>query len=486
MKISITVRLTLMSVLLAVCGCTVGPDYHRPAVPANPSWSSPLQGGETNAGPVDAAWWKSFHDAELEALINRSAQSNLTLRIATARVREARAQREIAAAAEGPSLGSGGSFSRNRFSQEGFPPLPPSVPLDFNLYRAGFDASWEIDVFGGTRRSVQAAEAGIMAAEFNRDDVLRSLFGEVARNYIVARAFQRRLEIARKNIEAQTEIVRRTQDRRQAGLTTELDVQQATALLAATEAQVPALETGFQNATFQLDVLLGEPPGKVRAEISSAGVIPSAPPQVPVGLPSDLLQRRPDVRRAESELVAATARIGVAKADLFPRFSLTGAAGLESISASDWWTAGSRFWSAGPTVTWPVFQSGRIRANIRVQNARQEQAAAGYEQTALTAFADVEQALTAYAKEQLRHEALARSVQADQQALNLANDLYGHDLTDFLRVLSSERSLYESEDAVVQNEQNIALNLVALYKALGGGWENKTNLILSAAPNASP
>jgi multidrug efflux system outer membrane protein len=453
------------------CGCTVGPDYQHPAVPANPAWSSPLQGGETNTGPVDAVWWKTFHDAELDALITRAAQSNLTLRIAEARVREARAQRGVVAAAEGPNIESEGSYSRNRFSHNGFPPLPSTTHLDYNLYRAGFDASWEIDVFGGTRRAVQAADAGIAAAEFGRDDVLRTLFGEVARNYIDARAFQRRLEIAHQNIDAQQEIVHRTQDRFHAGLATELDVQQAIALLASTEAEVPTLETGFRDASYQLDVLIGQPPGRLSAELSTNGIIPIGPPQVPVGLPSDLLLRRPDVRRAESELVAATAHIGEAKADLFPRFALVGVAGLQSISASDWWSAGSRFWSAGPSVTWPVFESGRIRANIRVQNARQEETLAGYEQTVLVAFAEVERSLTAYAREQIRRQSLVQSVQANQKALVLADDLYGHGLTDFLRVLVSQRGLYESQDALVQSDQAVALNLVALYKSLGGGWE---------------
>ena len=485
-KIISGIGLTTLSALLVLglqCGCTVGPDYHRPAGLANPAWNSPLQGGETNAEPVDAAWWKSFHDAELDALISRAAQSNLTLHIAEARIREARAQRGVIASAEGPSISTDGSYSRNRWPANGFPPLPPSVALDYNLYDADFDAAWELDVFGGTRRAVEAANAGIVAAEFDRDDVLRSLLGEVARNYIDARAFQRRLVIARNNIEAQREIVQRTRDRFQAGLATELDVQQATALLASTEAQVPTLETGFRDAAYQLDFLLGQTPGKLLDELSKEGDIPVAPPQIPVGLPSDLLLRRPDIRRAESELAAATARIGVAKADLFPRFSLIGIVGLQSISASDWWTAGSRFWSAGPTVTWPVFQSGRIRANIRVQNARQEQALANYDQTVLTAFTDVEQDLTAYAKEQIRRQSLGQSVQANQQAFTLANDLYGHGLTDFLRVLTSESSLYTAQDALVQSDQTVSLNLVQLYKALGGGWQNETNSISSMARN---
>ena len=466
---------TVLAVVLLVglqCGCTVGPDYHRPVVSANPAWNSPLQGGETNSEPVDAAWWKSFHDAELDALIRRAAQSNLTLHIAEARVREARAQRGVVAAAEGPTIGPEGSYTRNRFSDNGFPPLPATTPLDYDLYRAGFDASWEIDLFGGTRRAVEAANAGIAAAEFNRDDVLRSLFSEVARDYINLQAFQRRLVIAQKNIEAQREIVQRTLDRQRAGLTTELDVQQATALLKSTEAQVPTLETGFKDSAYQLDVLLGQTPGRMLGELTNSAGIPSAPPEVPVGLPSDLLLRRPDVRRAESQLAAATANIGVAKAGLFPRFSLIGVVGLQSISASDWWTSGSRFWSAGPTMTWPVFQSGRIRANIHVQNARQEQALASYDQAVLLAFADVERSLTAYAKEQIRRQSLTESVQANAKALALANDLYGHGLTDFLRVLASERGMYQSQDALVQSDQMVAVNLVALYKALGGGWKS--------------
>ena len=322
---------------------------------------------------------------------------------------------------------------------------------------------------------MEAANAEIGAAEYSQRDVLVSLLSEVARSYIYARSYQQRLVITRENIRVQQEILDLTSDRFQSGLNSDLDVQQATALLKSTEAQVPTLETGFKDSLYQLDVLLGQTPGKIQGELTNSAAIPSAPPQVPVGLPSDLLQRRPDIRRAESDLAAATANIGVAKADLFPRFSLIGLVGLQSVSASDWWTTGSRFWSAGPTVTWPIFQSGRIRANIRVQNARQEQALAGYEQTVLSAFADVERSLTAYAKEQIRRQSLAESVQANQKALTLANDLYGHGLTDFLRVLASERGLYQSQDALVQSDQAIALNLVALYKALGGGWEEETN-----------
>ncbi len=465
-------RIATAAVLLLglLSGCAVGPDYHRPYVSSPASWSSPMEGGETDARPVDGNWWKTFHDPILNSLIFRAVRSNRLLRVAEARIREARAERDVVAGGEGPAVDVRGSYSRNRHSKNGFPPLPPTVPLDYDQYAAGFDASWEIDLFGGTRRAVESANAGIAAAEFGRDDVLRSLLGEVARNYIEARAFQRRRAIARETIQAQQRIVKLTSDRYRVGLTSDLDVQQAEALLATTKSQVPIFETGFRNATYRLDVLLGQPTGKALKDLSKVAPIPATPPRVPVGLPSDLLLRRPDVRRAERELASATARIGVAKADLFPRFSLTGDIGLLSLNSGDWWSAGSRFWSAGPIVAWPVFASGRIRANVHVQEAREEQALAQYEQTVLVAFEDVDSALTAYAKEQIRRQSLVQSVQANNRALKLADNLYRHGLTDFIRVLDSQRGLYRAQDSLVQSDEFVALNLVALYKALGGGW----------------
>jgi len=457
--------------LALLTGCQVGPNYRQPKVTSSPAWASPLADGETNSPAQLAAWWKTFNDPELNSLITRAVQSNLVLRVAEAHVREARAQRSVVASELGPDVAAAGSYSRNRYSQNGFPPLPPTVPLDYNLYQAGFDAIWELDVFGGTRRAVEAADASIQAAQFGRDDVLRTLLSEVARNYVEARSYQQRLVITRENIQAQQRIVKLTTDLFQAGLTSELDVQQGEALLAATESQVPVFETGFRNSTYQLDVLLGQRSGTVLDELSKETPIPATPPRVPVGLPSDLLLRRPDIRRAERELAAATAKIGEAKADFFPKFSLTGDVGLTSVSASDWWTAGSRFWSAGPSVVWPVFESGRILANVHVQNARESAALDGYQQTVLVAFQEVDSALTAYANEQIRRQSLSQSVQADQKALDLAENLYRQGLTDFIRVLVSQRALYEAQDALVVSDQLVASDLVALYKALGGGWE---------------
>jgi outer membrane protein, multidrug efflux system len=460
------------SALLA--GCTVGPNYQTPRVSVAEQWASPLAGGETN-GPADlAAWWRGFNDTNLDSLMTVAIQSNLTLRVAEAHVREARAERGVVAGGLWPSVGSSASYSRNRFSANGFPPLGGfDIPLDYNLYSAGFDAAWELDVFGGARRGVEAAGAEIGVAEAGRRGVLVTLLAEVARNYVESRGYQQRLAITRQNIGVQKEALDLTRSRYRSGLATDLDVQQAAALLAATESQVPSLETGFADAVYHLSVLLGQPPGTLMNEMSSQKPIPLTPPAVPVGLPSELLQRRPDIQRAERELAAATARIGVAKADLFPKFSLTGFASLQSISADKWFDYGSRAWSAGPTVQWELFEAGRIRANIRVQNARQEQAMETYQQTVLVALEDSEKALVAYAKEQTRRESLMRSVQADQQAVELSTQLYKSGLADFLRVLDSERSLYLAQDALVQSDQDISVDLLQLYKALGGGWETQ-------------
>jgi NodT family efflux transporter outer membrane factor (OMF) lipoprotein len=461
----------VMACIGLLAGCAVGPNYHAPQVSAPTQWTSPLVGGETN-GPTDLAdWWENFDDTNLDSLMTTAIQSNLTLRVAEAHVREARAEQGVASGKLWPAVGSSASYSRNRWGQNTFPPLPSDSAFDHNAYSAGFDAAWELDVFGGTRRAVEAANAEIGAAEFGQRDVLVSLLAEVARNYITARGYQQRLAITRQNIQAEQDILDLTSNRFQNGLNSDLDVQQARALLSSTVAQVPALEAGFDESVYHLAVLLGQQPGALLHGMSDARPIPLTPPDVPVGLPSDLLQRRPDVRRAERELAAATARIGVAKADYFPKFSLTGFAALESISADNWFDYSSRAWSAGPTVQWELFEAGRIRANVRVHTARQEEALNTYQQTVLIALEDTENALTAYAKEQVRRQSLSQSVQANQRALELSTQLYQNGLADFLRVLDSERSLYAAQDALVQSDQTVSLNLVQLYKALGGGWE---------------
>jgi NodT family efflux transporter outer membrane factor (OMF) lipoprotein len=453
----------------------VGPDYHQPKLNAPPQWTESMAGGETNSALATADWWKHFHDSELDSLIDRSVRSNLDLRIAQARVREERAQYGIASADLWPTLDGSSSYARQRQSEHqpvlGSLPLPPGVPFENDVYQAGFDAAWEIDVFGAKRRAKEAAGAQVSASEFGRRDVLITLLGDVARNYVDLRGYQGRLAIAHENIEAQEKVLAITRDRFEKGLSSDLDVQQASTVLATTRAEVPTLESSIQTSTHRLEVLMGQQPGSLQTELSQASPIPAQPPIVPVGLPSELLLRRPDIRQAERQLAAATANIGVAKADLFPKFFLTGAAGLQSVNTSDWFDSGSRFWSVGPTMQWRIFDAGRIRSNIKVQTARQDEALASYEQTVLTGFEEVENGLVLYAKEQVRRRSLQDAVASSQKSLDTANQLYANGLTDFLRVLDAERSLYQAQDALVQSDRTISANLISLYKSLGGGWE---------------
>jgi multidrug efflux system outer membrane protein len=469
----------LLALIFLAGGCSVGPNYERPDVPVPAAWTEAQQKGVAARAIELTRWWTKFNDPLLDSLVERAAKSNLDLRLAEARIREARASRVVTASGAWPTLDVSGSYTRNRSSENAFGVptqgaviTPPGViNLDQNLYRTGFDANWEIDVFGGVRRSVEAADATIEVTVEDRRDVLVTLLGEVARNYIDLRGFQRQLAVARANLKTQQDTLELTQVRFQAGLASDLDVAQQEAQVNTTASQIPTLESGLKQAAYALDVLLGSQPGTLWSELATEAEIPSLPPEVLVGLPSDLLRRRPDVRRAERQLAAATALVGAATADLFPKFFLTGVAGLQSISASDWINGGSRFWSIGPRITWPVFDAGRIRANIEIRNAQQEQALTLYEKSVLTALGDVETALVNYANEQTRYRSLTEAVAANRRAVAMANELYVRGLNDFLNVLDTQRSLYVTESALTQSQAAMATNLVALYKALGGGWE---------------
>lgn len=471
-RLIITPRLLLgCGFLLLAAGCTVGPDYRSPNVSVPSSWSRQQQGETANHPAAITHWWKTFNDPMLDSLITRAVESNLDLRVAKARVREARALYGVTAADLWPSVNTSASYSRSRRST-GISTIPPNAKVERNLYQSGFDASWEIDLFGGKRRAVEAAHADIDAAMENQRDVLVTLLAEVARNYIEARGFQHRLAITRTNIQTQREAVEITRAQFKAGLTSELNATQAEALLATTQSQVPTLESSLKQTIHRIGILLGQNPGVLLAELAKEASIPTAPPELPTGLPSGLLRQRPDVRRAERELAAATARIGVAKADWFPKFSLTGNFGLQSENLNAFTATGvSRYWSLGPTVRWPIFDAGHIRANIRVQNERQEQALLNYEKAVLTSLEDVENALVSCTMEQVRRRNLSEAVNANRHAVALANELYTRGLADFLNVLDAERSLYRSEDDLIQSERSVSLNLVILYKALGGGWE---------------
>ena len=468
------------AVMLLVVGCSVGPNHRQPEITVPAAWNEAQQSGfDTGPGPTLTDWWTEFNDPLLNSLVERAVQSNLDIRLAEARIRESRALRDATAADAWPRLDTTGSYARSRSSENAFSSSGTSADggsRSFgdgsrDLFRAGFDASWEIDVFGGVRRRVEAADANVAASVEERRNALVILLGDVARNYIELRGFQRRLAVARSNLQAQQETLDLTKVRFEAGLSSDFEVAQSEGQVNTTAAQIPALESALKGSVHRLDVLLGQQPGALWTELSNEAPVPALPPQAHVGLPAELLRRRPDIRRAERVLASATAQVGAATADLYPRFSLTGAFGFQSISAGDLITSPSRFWSIGPTILWPVFDAGRIRANIAVRNAQQEQALALYEKTVLTAFEDVENSLVNYAKEQTRYRSLLDAVTANRRAVEMANELYTRGLVDFLNVLLSQRALYATETELALSETVLASNLVALYKALGGGWE---------------
>lgn len=475
----------LLLVALALAGCKIGPDHRAPQSSVPNQFAHTDSVASTNTAPIDLAeWWSVFNDARLSALMRTATSSNLDVRIAQARVLEARAQRGLSRSVLWPQVNVNGSYSRSRLSENtlnGQQILQTGKPLENDLFDAGLDMSWEIDVFGGARRAVEAAQAELESSVESGRDTLVSVLAEVGFSYLDLRAAQRQLVVARENLKAQEQTLVLTKDRFQAGLASELDTARSQAQVAATRAQIPPLEEAQQRAIHRLAVLLGKPPGELDAELVREAAIPTATPRVPVGLPSDLLLRRPDVRRAERQLASATARIGVAKGEWFPKFYLTGAAGLQSIDTEDFFDGGSRFWSIGPSLRWPIFNAGRIRQNVKIQTARQEQALLQYEKSVLTALEEVENALVAFGREQERLRSLAESEQASRRSVALATDRYRGGLVSFLDVLEAERSLLAVQDGVVQSERQLGQNLIRLYKALGGGWTAEVSSFVSSA-----
>ncbi len=469
------IRVPWVAIGLATTSCAVGPRYSPPKPPLPSSWSEPAPA----AGPRDDSlgeWWSSFQDPTLDHLVSRAIAGSLDLKLAAARVREARAARGIAASAALPQVTAGGAYARSRRS-EAVPPFDapssagsPFGPREQNAFELGFDASWEIDVFGGVRRDKEAALADVQAGQEAQRDVLVTLLAEVARTYVELRGTQRQLEILDDTLRSQRDTLGLVRTRFAAGLATGLDVSRAEGLLATTTAHRPALERHARETVHRLGVLLGREPAALLAELDEPRPIPAAPPEVPGSLPSELLARRPDLRRAERELAAATARVGVARADLFPRFSIVGGFGRLSRDASDLDSGKSQFWSFVPGFRWPILSGGRIRANIRVQNARQEQALLRFEKAVLAALEEVENALVAHARERLRQDALREAVAAERTALELATHRYTGGLESFLSVLDAQRAVFAAEDHLAQSETNGALTLIAVYKALGGGW----------------
>jgi outer membrane protein, multidrug efflux system len=443
--------------------------------PESRDWAAKSIRGTSIEQPPNAVWWNSFRDEELTRLIHLAVANNLDLRLAAARVDEARAARGVAKSAFYPSVGLTTSAERARERVPVFNPGTNTAafhPVELNNFQVGFDSAWEIDVFGRIRNEVKAASANVRSAEENRRDVLLALLGEVARSYADLRGFQLRLEIAQNNIETQEDTVHLTQARAAAGLATQLDVSRAVAELETTNAVVPSLRSAISASIHRISVLVGQEPGALQRELEASAPVPVVPPEVPVGLPSDLLKRRPDVRRADDEIAAAAANVKAAKADYFPKFTLFGSAGRQATQLHDLSLSLGNFFAVGPAISLPIFTGGRIHSNIAVQNARWKQTQLLYRSTVLTSLEETENALVNYSEEQERRDRLQAAVSQSQTALELSRELYRSGLGDFLAVLDAQRQLYGNEDLLAQSQTAVTTNLIALYKALGGGWES--------------
>lgn len=464
-----------------ISGCvTVGPDYIRPDVEVSKVWKNQSE-ENINKTEALAQWWKALGDPKLSELIERTVKNNLDLKKAQASIREARARTGLAKASFFPTIEASGSVTRSRDSENtggvttGTPYAMTPYVTTTDLYNLGFDASWELDIFGGVRRSVEAAQANLEAGQENMRDVLVTLLAEVAKDYVNVRTYQARIAIAEENLKTQEETYQLTVWRNEAGLSDQLAVQQARYNLENTRSNIPTLRTGLEETMNSIAVLLGEQPGKVHEELSKRESIPVAPQNIAVGVPADILRRRPDIRKAERELASQTAKIGVATADLYPKFTLSGSIGLESISTGNLLSSGSRTYSFGPSITIPIFSGGSTLKNIEIQSALQEQYLIAYRTAILDALKDVENALTAYVQEQKRRQALTDAAAAAREAVKLARDEYQSGLIAFSDVLESERSLLIYEDNLASSEGTVTTNLISLYKALGGGWESVAN-----------
>ncbi len=457
--------LICFAMMLGIAGCTaVGPNYVRPQSKTPTAWNS---GGKQNSASLTgtaepqmlAQWWKTLNDPVLSGLMERAVTGNSDLKGAYARVREARARRGITDADRFPSADASGAVTTRRSNNS-----------ENKSYSVGIDASWELDLFGGVRRSIEAAQANLESEQENLRDVQVSLLAEVALNYIDVRTYQTRISVANANLAAQLETYGLARSRYQAGLGDELAVQQAQYNLEQTRSRIPTLHTGLEAAENRLAVLLGESPGALHSLLESPLPLPAPSANIAVGIPADLLRRRPDIRQAERNLAAQSARIGVAKAELYPKFTLSGSVGLEALSSGDLLSADSRNHSFGPRLSWRIFDRRAIRQNIEVQSALMEQTLSRYESAVLNALEEVENALTAYAAEQQRGQTLTAATRAAQEAAKLAGNKYSAGLTDFDTVLEAQRSLLNLEDQSAESRGNVIADLVRLYKALGGGW----------------
>ncbi len=488
---------SLAALTLGFSGCEVGLNYKTPPTTAPSSF------GESHPPATQPTadlphYWKTFNDPELTSLIERAIKNNNTFKQAQASVRQARAQLGVDIGSELPTLTANAGISREQVSKNlstavggngansgsaasGYTTVNGtrypvtlaqiSTPRRTNVFTGTLDSSWEIDIFGGNRRLIESGEYALEASVDARRYALVTLTAEVAGDYVALRGYQLQLKLTRDNAKSEQDTLELTKSRFNAGLVSDLDVAQAQASVAQTVAQEPALEIQIRQTIHAISVLLGEEPMALMKELEDAKPIPPSPAEIPVGLPSELLRNRPDVMQAERQLAVSTANIGVAVANLFPKFSLTGEVGQESGRLGLIARGGSSIWSIGPTMSWQILDYYQLQSQVRITNAEQAQALYSYRQTVLQSFADVENALVAYAQDQVRTKAIDDEVTANQRAVTLSQQLYERGLGDFLNVLTAERSLYSAQSDQAVSQANVATDLVNLYKALGGGWD---------------
>ncbi len=491
-------RARILCLLPLLAGCMVGPDYHPPQTATPDHFAA--EDAPMSMPAADQAdmtqWWAAFHDPELDSLIARAFAANLDLKSAASRLREARAQEVIAGAAELPTLSATGDAlklhsGRNILSQLGggssgaASPAASSGGTDLTLYSLGFDASWEIDLFGGVRRGIEAAAAGTEAARWQMRDGEVTLSAEIAADYIGLRSAQARLALLTGELNSQDAVLNLVSARARTGFVTELDVNQQYALKAGTEAQIPPLEAQARTLEHAIAVLLALEPDALAAEFDKAAPVPGIPARLPVGLPSDLLRRRPDIREAERKLAQATANEGAAIAALYPKFNLIGAVNLASTSLGSLFNSSSLSEAAVGMISWPLFSGGRAHANIRAKQEEEQQAYLAYQKAVLAAVADCEDALTRYAAEQRRYRTLEDALTRDRASLTIARDQYQAGLTNYINVLAAESNELQANDQLAQSRAALAAGLASLYKALGGGWRPEDEDAGAALPEHS-
>jgi NodT family efflux transporter outer membrane factor (OMF) lipoprotein len=502
-------RLTPVLLTAIITACSVGPDYTSPSAVA-PSAFHNLDGQDRNqtastaqASLPDPLWWRTFNDPQLNALIDRAIAGNISLQQAVLRIAGAREQTIQAGAAALPSVEAKASAQREQLGLAGeldsmhvnsaaanlSPQLASqldSLTQPVSLYQGSFDASWELDLWGKVRRSVEMAKAQTQASVENRNDALVSLEAEVARTYIQLRGAQRVTQTIETQIDIASQTLELTRSRQQHGLAPQYDVENAGAQLGSLRAQLPQYQSQQRQAMNALAVLLGQAPGTLDSELAPIKPLPAIPAQVAVGVPSTLARRRPDIRQAEANLHAATANIGVSVAQLFPDLSLTGQFGMRNTDASyltDW---SSHFYSYGPQVSLPIFQGGRLVSSVRLARAQQANAVLAYRQAVLTALQDVENALVSYHADQQQVDGLQQTVASLQNAFNLAGDSYRQGISSFINMLDAQRQLAQAQQQIASAQVQTSIDLVSLYKALGGGWEPYRQFTLPHYPVFGP